>query len=128
MLVNSNPATIMTDPDFADATYIKPITWQTLEKIIEQERPDAILPTMGGQVGLNCALDLNRHGVLDQYNVEMIGATSQAIDKAEDREQFRIAMKSIRLDMVNGDLGMIFLTSTVRSMQIAHSPVNMRRW
>ncbi len=104
VLVNSNPATIMTDPDFADATYIEPITWQTLEKIIAQERPDAILPTMGGQTGLNCALDLNRHGVLDQYNVEMIGATSQAIDKAEDREQFRIAMKSIHLDTVNGDL------------------------
>ena len=104
ILVNSNPATIMTDPDFADATYIEPITWQTLEKIIEQERPHAILPTMGGQTGLNCALDLNRHGVLDKYNVEMIGATSKAIDKAEDREQFRQAMKAIELDTVNGDL------------------------
>ena len=104
ILVNSNPATIMTDPDFADATYIEPITWQTLEKIIEQERPHAILPTMGGQTGLNCALDLNRHGVLDKYNVEMIGASSQAIDKAEDREQFRQAMKAIELDTVNGDL------------------------
>ena len=83
---------------------------------------------MGGQVDLNCVLDLNRHGVLDQYNVEMIGATSQAIDKAEDREQFRIAMKSIHLDMVNGDLGMIFPTSTVRSIQIAHNPINMRGW
>ena len=104
ILVNSNPATIMTDPDFADATYIEPIIWQTLEKIIEQERPHAILPTMGGQTGLNCALDLNRHGVLDKYNVEMIGASSQAIDKAEDREQFRQAMKAIELDTVNGDL------------------------
>ena len=104
ILVNSNPATIMTDPDFADATYIEPITWQTLEKIIEQERPHAILPTMGGQTGLNCALDLNRHGVLDKYNVEMIGASSQAIDKAEDREQFRQAMQAIELDTVNGDL------------------------
>ncbi len=104
ILVNSNPATIMTDPNFADATYIEPINWQTLEKIIEQERPDAILPTMGGQTGLNCALDLNRHGVLDKYNVEMIGATSKSIDKAEDREQFRVAMKSIHLDTVNGDL------------------------
>ena len=88
ILVNSNPATIMTDPDFADATYIEPIAWRTLEKIIEQERPDAILPTMGGQTGLNCALDLNRHGVLSKYKVEMIGATSEAIDKAEDRELF----------------------------------------
>ena len=104
ILVNSNPATIMTDPDFADATYIEPITWQTLEKIIERERPQAILPTMGGQTGLNCALDLNRHGVLDKYNVEMIGASSQAIDKAEDREQFRQAMQAIELDTVNGDL------------------------
>jgi carbamoyl-phosphate synthase large subunit len=104
ILVNSNPATIMTDPDFADATYIEPVTWQTLEKIIEQERPDAILPTMGGQTGLNCALDLNRHGVLGKYGVEMIGATSQAIDKAEDRELFRQAMKTINLDTVNGYL------------------------
>jgi carbamoyl-phosphate synthase large subunit len=104
ILVNSNPATIMTDPDFADATYIEPVTWQTLEKIIEQERPDAILPTMGGQTGLNCALDLNRHGVLEKYGVEMIGATSRAIDKAEDRELFRQAMKTINLDTVTGYL------------------------
>ena len=80
ILVNSNPATIMTDPDFADATYIEPIKWRTVEKIIEAERPDAILPTMGGQTALNCALDLNHHGVLEKYGVEMIGATSQAID------------------------------------------------
>ena len=104
ILVNSNPATIMTDPDFADATYIEPITWRTLEKIIEQERPDAILPTMGGQTGLNCALDLNRHGVLSKYKVEMIGATSEAIDKAEDRELFRMAMKKINLETVNGEI------------------------
>ena len=104
ILVNSNPATIMTDPDFADATYIEPIKWPTLEKIIEQERPDAILPTMGGQTGLNCALDLNRHGVLQKYGVEMIGATSAAIDKAEDRERFRDAMRAIDLETVNGDL------------------------
>lgn len=104
ILVNSNPATIMTDPDFADATYIEPIKWRTLEKIIEQERPDAILPTMGGQTGLNCALDLNRYGVLEKFGVEMIGALSESIDKAEDREQFRIAMKSINLETVNGDL------------------------
>ena len=104
ILVNSNPATIMTDPGFADATYIEPIRWETVAKIIEAERPDAVLPTMGGQTGLNCALDLNRHGVLKQFNVEMIGATSEAIDKAEDREQFRQAMAAINLDTANGDL------------------------
>ena len=104
ILVNSNPATIMTDPGFADATYIEPIRWETVAKIIEAERPNAILPTMGGQTGLNCALDLNRHGVLKQFNVEMIGATSEAIDKAEDREQFRQAMAAINLDTANGDL------------------------
>ena len=104
ILVNSNPATIMTDPDFADATYIEPIKWETVAKIIEAERPDAILPTMGGQTGLNCALDLNRHGVLKKFNVEMIGATSEAIDKAEDRELFRQAMAAINLETANGDL------------------------
>ena len=104
ILVNSNPATIMTDPGFADATYIEPIRWQTVAKIIEAERPDAILPTMGGQTGLNCALDLNRHGVLEQFGVEMIGATREAIDKAEDRERFRQAMTAINLDTANGDL------------------------
>ncbi len=104
ILVNSNPATIMTDPDFADATYIEPIKWEILEKIIDTERPDAILPTMGGQTGLNCALDLNRHGVLDKYNVEMIGANSVSIDKAEDREQFRVAMKTIGLETARGGL------------------------
>ncbi len=99
ILVNSNPATIMTDPEMADATYIEPITWQTLAKIIERERPDAILPTMGGQTALNCALDLAREGVLEQFGVEMIGATRDAIDKAEDRERFRQAMLKIGLDM-----------------------------
>ncbi len=104
ILVNSNPATIMTDPDFADATYIEPIKWRTVSMIIEKERPDAILSTMGGQTALNCALDLNRHGVLEKYGVEMIGASSEAIDKAEDREQFRNAMTKIGLDTVNGFL------------------------
>ncbi len=104
ILVNSNPATIMTDPDFADATYIEPIKWRTVARIIEKERPDAILPTMGGQTGLNCALDLNRHGILEEFGVTMIGATCEAIDKAEDREQFRVAMKRIDLDTVNGYL------------------------
>ncbi len=99
ILVNSNPATIMTDPEMADATYIEPITWQTVAKIIERERPDAILPTMGGQTALNCALDLAREGVLEKFGVEMIGATRDAIDKAEDRERFRQAMMKIGLDM-----------------------------
>ena len=95
ILVNSNPATIMTDPDMADATYIEPIDWQTVEKIIAKERPDAILPTMGGQTALNCALDLDAHGVLEKYGVEMIGATKEAINKAEDRELFNQAMQKI---------------------------------
>ena len=97
ILVNSNPATIMTDPNMADATYIEPITWKMLEKIIAKERPDAILPTMGGQTALNCALDLAKHGVLEKYNVEMIGASRDAIDKAEDREKFKQAMTKIGL-------------------------------
>jgi carbamoyl-phosphate synthase large subunit len=97
ILVNSNPATIMTDPNMADATYIEPITWQMVEKIIAKERPDAILPTMGGQTALNCALDLAKHGVLEKYNVEMIGASREAIDKAEDREKFKQAMTRIGL-------------------------------
>ena len=92
VLVNSNPATIMTDPDMADAIYIEPIDWQTVEKIIEKERPDAVLPTMGGQTALNCALDLDKHGVLEKYGVEMIGATKEAINMAEDRELFNQAM------------------------------------
>ena len=98
ILINSNPATIMTDPATADVTYIEPITWQTVEKIIAKERPDAILPTMGGQTALNCALDLWRNGVLDKYKVELIGATPEAIDKAEDRLKFKDAMTSIGLD------------------------------
>src|SRR5512145_2381109 len=97
ILVNSNPATIMTDPNMADATYIEPITWQMVEKVIALERPDAILPTMGGQTALNCALDLARHGVLEKYGVEMIGASREAIDKAEDREKFKAAMTKIGL-------------------------------
>ncbi|MAG01227.1 MAG: carbamoyl phosphate synthase large subunit [Acidiferrobacteraceae bacterium] len=102
VLVNSNPATIMTDPEFADATYIEPITWRVVEEVIEKERPDALLPTMGGQTGLNCALDLAREGVLEKYGVEMIGASRDAIDKAEDRERFRQAMAKIGLETVQG--------------------------
>jgi carbamoyl-phosphate synthase large subunit len=98
ILVNSNPATIMTDPGMADATYIEPITWQVVETIIAKERPDAVLPTMGGQTALNCALDLHRHGVLAKYGVEMIGANEHAIEKAEDRLKFKDAMTSIGLD------------------------------
>ena len=97
ILVNSNPATIMTDPETADVTYIEPITWKAVERIIDKERPDAILPTMGGQTALNCALDLHRHGVLDKYKVELIGATPEAIDKAEDRFKFKEAMTKIGL-------------------------------
>ncbi|MCG2634920.1 MAG: carbamoyl-phosphate synthase large subunit [Gammaproteobacteria bacterium] len=99
ILVNSNPATIMTDPELADATYIEPVTWQMVARVIEKERPDAILPTMGGQTALNCALDLVREGVLKNYGVELIGATAEAIDKAEDRDLFRMAMRKIGLDM-----------------------------
>ena len=97
ILVNSNPATIMTDPETADVTYIEPITWQVVERIIEKERPDAILPTMGGQTALNCALDLGRNGVLAKYKVELIGASEEAIDKAEDRLKFKDAMTKIGL-------------------------------
>ena len=99
ILVNSNPATIMTDPELADATYIEPVLWPEVARIIELERPDAILPTMGGQTALNCALDLVREGVLHAYSVEMIGATPEAIDKAEDRDMFRQLMQSIGLEM-----------------------------
>ncbi|HXX86674.1 MAG TPA: carbamoyl-phosphate synthase large subunit, partial [Casimicrobiaceae bacterium] len=98
ILVNSNPATIMTDPEMADVTYIEPITWPMIAKIIERERPDALLPTMGGQTALNCALDLAREGVLTKFDVELIGATKKAIDKAEDREKFKAAMTRIGLD------------------------------
>ncbi|WP_438952061.1 carbamoyl-phosphate synthase large subunit [Porticoccus sp.] len=98
ILVNSNPATIMTDPSMADATYIEPVEWRTVAKIIERERPDALLPTMGGQTALNCALDLAREGVLEQFGVDMIGADRDAIDKAEDRNRFDKAMKAIGLE------------------------------
>ncbi|MEE9357585.1 MAG: carbamoyl-phosphate synthase large subunit, partial [Sedimenticolaceae bacterium] len=99
VLVNSNPATIMTDPDSADAIYIEPINWRTVARIIEKERPDVLLPTMGGQTALNCALDLVREGILEKYGVEMVGASREAIDKAEDRDLFRKAMRKIGLDM-----------------------------
>src|SRR5690554_1414362 len=104
ILVNSNPATIMTDPAMADSTYIEPIEWQTVEKIIEKERPDALLPTMGGQTALNCSLDLVREGVLEKYGVEMIGASRDAIDMAEDRDLFKKAMTEIGLDTPASEL------------------------
>ncbi|MBS9779752.1 MAG: carbamoyl-phosphate synthase large subunit [Moraxellaceae bacterium] len=104
ILVNSNPATIMTDPVMADATYIEPITWQTVEQIIAKERPDAILPTMGGQTALNCALDLDKHGILEKYGCELIGATKDAIEKAEDRDLFDQAMRKIGLECPKADI------------------------
>src|SRR4029079_5766932 len=98
VLGNSNPDTIMTDPEMADVTYIKPIPWQMVARIIEKERPEALLPTMGGQTALNCALDLAREGVLEKFGVEMIGAKKEAIDKAEDREKFKNAMTKIGVE------------------------------
>ena len=104
ILVNSNPATIMTDPETASAVYIEPIRWQTVARIIEKERPDALLPTMGGQTALNCALDLVREGILDKFNVEMIAASSAAIDMAEDRDLFRKAMTEIGLESPRAEI------------------------
>ena len=108
VLVNSNPATIMTDPGTADAVYIEPINWQTVERIIAKEKPDALLPTMGGQTALNCALDLADHGVLEKYGVELIGASREAIRMAEDRELFRVAMKEIGLDCPKAEVAKTF--------------------
>ncbi|HEY6942097.1 carbamoyl-phosphate synthase large subunit, partial [Dokdonella sp.] len=108
VLVNSNPATIMTDPGTADAVYIEPINWKTVEKIIAKERPDALLPTMGGQTALNCALDLAEHGVLEKYGVELIGASRDAIRMAEDRELFRVAMAEIGLECPKAEVARTF--------------------
>src|SRR4249920_2770950 len=102
VLVNSNPATIMTDPATADRTYIEPLTWEMVAKVIEKERPDALLPTLGGQTGLNVAMDLSRHGVLEKFGVEMIGANADVIDKAESRDRFQKAMQNIGLDLARG--------------------------
>ena len=104
ILINSNPATIMTDPSMSDATYIEPIHWETIAKIIEKEKPDALLPTMGGQTALNAALDLDSRGILKKHNVEMIGATKEAIDKAEDRELFAASMERIGLKVPESGL------------------------
>ncbi|MEZ5475941.1 MAG: carbamoyl-phosphate synthase large subunit [Thiolinea sp.] len=118
ILVNSNPATIMTDPETADAIYIEPIRWETVERIIEKERPDALLPTMGGQTALNCALDLSRHGVLAKYGVEMIGANEAAIQMAEDREDFRIAMDDIGLESARS-----FVAHTMEEARVAQQEI-----
>ena len=103
VLVNSNPATIMTDPEMADRTYIEPLTWEVVAKVIEVERPDALLPTLGGQTGLNLAMDLARHGVLEKFGVEMIGANAAVIAKAEQRNQFKAAMEKIGLECCRGE-------------------------
>ena len=108
ILVNSNPATIMTDPEMADAVYIEPVHWKTIERIIKKERPDVLLPTMGGQTGLNCALDLVREGILKKYNVELIAASQNAIDMAEDRELFRKAMTEINLEVPHAKIAHSF--------------------
>ena len=113
ILVNSNPATIMTDPETADAVYIEPINWQTVERIIEKERPDAVLPTMGGQTALNTALDLVREGVLEKHGVQLIAASRAAIDMAEDRELFRNAMREIGLECPKSQIA--------RSLEEAHA-------
>jgi carbamoyl-phosphate synthase large subunit len=104
ILVNSNPATIMTDPDLADATYVEPLTPEVVERIIEKERPDALLPTLGGQTGLNLAIELARTGVLERYSVEMIGADADVIEKAESRQRFREAMESIGIECPRASL------------------------
>jgi len=125
VLVNSNPATIMTDPETADTVYIEPIEWRIVEKIIEKERPDALLPTMGGQTALNCALDLNRKGVLKRFGVEMIGASRKAIDMAEDRELFRTAMHEIGLDTPASEL-VRSLEDALEKLELIGFPVIIR--
>ena len=104
ILVNSNPATIMTDPDMADATYVEPVDWKTVEKIIEREKPDALLPTMGGQTALNLAMEAERKGILKKYKIELIGANSNAISNAEDRKKFRKNMIDIGLDLPKSEI------------------------
>jgi len=119
ILVNSNPATIMTDPEMADVTYIEPITWEIVEKIIAKEQPDAILPTMGGQTALNCALDLHRHGILEKYGCELIGASPEAIDKAEDRQKFKQAMTKIGLGSATSDVAHSWLEAQEVQQKVA---------
>ncbi len=126
ILVNSNPATIMTDPELADATYIEPIHWKVVANIIEKERPDALLPTMGGQTALNCALELDKKGVLAQYNVEMIGADKEAINKAEDRDLFRQAMTKIGLDMPKSFIAHTMEEAAVVQKKLGAFPIIIR--
>jgi len=126
ILVNSNPATIMTDPELADATYIEPIHWQVVANIIKKERPDALLPTMGGQTALNCALDLDKHGVLEEYQVEMIGADKDAINKAEDRDLFRQAMRKIGLDMPQSYIAHTMAEAHDVQQQLGQFPIIIR--
>ena len=123
ILVNSNPATIMTDPETADAVYIEPINWQTVERIIAKERPDAVLPTMGGQTGLNCALDLADHGVLEKYNVELIGASREAIRMAEDRALFRIAMAEIGLECPKAEVVRTFEQALLAQVKVGYPTI-----
>ena len=123
ILVNSNPATIMTDPETADAVYIEPINWQTVERIIAKERPDAVLPTMGGQTGLNCALDLADNGVLEKYNVELIGASREAIRMAEDRELFRVAMAEIGLDCPKAEVVRTFEQALLTQAKVGYPTI-----
>ena len=123
VLVNSNPATIMTDPEMADAVYIEPINWQTVEKIIAKERPDALLPTMGGQTALNCALDLADNGVLEKYSVELIGASRDAIRMAEDRELFRVAMQDIGLDCPKAEVARTYEEAVVIQAKVGYPTI-----
>src|SRR5690348_8836322 len=123
VLVNSNPATIMTDPDMADAVYIEPINWQTVERIIAKEKPDALLPTMGGQTALNCALDLADHGVLEKHGVELIGASREAIRMAEDRELFRVAMAEIGLECPKAEVVRTFEQALLTQAKVGYPTV-----
>src|SRR5947208_8039734 len=118
ILVNSNPATIMTDPETADRTYVEPITWEVVAKIIEKERPDALLPTLGGQTALNTAMDLVKNGVLAKYGVEMIGARADVIDKAEDRQKFKDAMVKIGVDVPKSVVVRTFAQAVVAAEEI----------
>ena len=120
VLVNSNPATIMTDPDMADAVYIEPINWRMVEKIIAKERPDALLPTMGGQTALNCALELADRGILEKYNVELIGASREAIRMAEDRELFRVAMAEIGLECPKAEVVRTFEQALIAQTKVGY--------
>ena len=126
VLVNSNPATIMTDPEMADRTYIEPLTWEIVAKVIETERPDALLPTLGGQTGLNLAMDLSQHGVLEKYGVEMIGANAAVIDKAENRDQFKEAMEQIGLEVCRGRDGAAASRKPARLVQEIGLPCVVR--